>query len=113
MPSPSLDDLRQRLLSDTMPRWRVWLSCGALFLLGTGAVLAFWYAFATLPGMGCYEGFVYLAGFWLLAQWLVIGYLAGYRPVPAFARWGLTLTLLVANAWFGLLVFSLRPCAAG
>ncbi|GAB2918108.1 hypothetical protein GCM10027181_16570 [Rheinheimera gaetbuli] len=101
---------KAKLLSTDYPQWRNRLSCAALAALSGGAVLCWYYAYYTLPQTECYKGFLYISVLWLAVQWAVIGYLYWYRDIPAFARSAIKLLVLVANAWFGLFIFSLQPC---
>ncbi|MDX1456887.1 MAG: hypothetical protein R3276_04810 [Marinobacter sp.] len=101
---------KEKLLSTEYPRWRNLLSCTVLTLLSTGAVSAWWWAYYTTPDVGCHRGILYFSVVWLVAQWIVIGYLYWYQYIPAFARDGIKLLILVANVWFGLFIFSLQPC---
>ena len=93
-------------------QWRNLLSCVVLALLALGAVGSWWYAYYSTPEAACYKGFLYLSVLWLVAQWIVIGYLYWYRDIPVFARGAIKLLILVANVWFGLFIFSLNPCGS-
>lgn len=106
------NEYRARLLSTDYPQWRNLLSCVVLVALSTGAVLSWWYAYYSIPETECHKGFLYFSALWLAVQWVVIGYLYWYRGIPAFARGAITLLILVANVWFGLFIFSLKPCVS-
>jgi len=105
-----LAEARAKLLSTEYPHWRRRLSCMVLAVSTTAMVLSWWYAYFAAPDAACHQFFLYFSLLWLLAQWVVIGYLYGYRNIPNFARAAITLLILVANMWFGFFVFSLRPC---
>lgn len=104
------NEYREKLLSTDYPKWRNLISSVVLVMLSTGAVLSWWYAYYTLPETGCHKGFLYLSVLWLAIQWVVIGYLYWYRNIPAFARGAIKLFILVANIWFILFIFALKPC---
>jgi hypothetical protein len=101
---------KKKLLDTEYPYWRNVFSSAVLALLSTGAVSAWWWAYYTTPEAECHEGILYFSALWLLVQWIVIGYLYRYQDIPAFARNAIKLLVLMANVWFCLLVFSLRPC---
>ena len=103
---------KEKLLSTGYPRWRNILACVILVLLATGAVSAWWYAYYTATDVECHKGFLYFSVVWLVVQWVVIGYLFRYQNIPAFARGGIKLLILLGNVWFGLFIFSLQPCAS-
>ena len=103
-------EYREKLLSTDYPPWRNLLSCLALAVLSTGAVLAWWYAYFTLPETACHKGTLYVSVLWLVVQWVVIGYLYWFRDIPAFARGAIKILILTANIWFGLFIFALKPC---
>lgn len=104
------NETRARLLSTDYPQWRNLLSSVVLITLSAGIVSSWWYIHYTLSEAECHKGFLYLSVLWLAVQWVVIGYLYWYREIPAFARGAIKLLILVANVWFGLFIFSLKPC---
>ncbi|WP_245411446.1 hypothetical protein [Pleionea mediterranea] len=73
-------------------------------------VFAFWTVYFTTPEATCYQWMLYFSGFWLIAQWLVIGFMVMSHQLPMIARQSITLLILISNIWFGLLIFSLQPC---
>ena len=107
-----LEKYRAKLLSTDYPQWRNLLSCVILFVLSTGAVLSWWYAYHTLPETGCHKGVLVFSFVWLGVQWVVTGYLYWYRDIPAFARGAIKLLILLSNVWFGLFILALKPCGA-
>lgn len=107
-----LGETREKLLSTQYPQWRNLLSCIVLVVLTTGAVSSWWYAYYTTPDTYCHKGFLYFSVLWLVVQWVVIGYLYRYQNIPAFARGAIKLLILLANVWFGLFIFSLKPCVS-
>lgn len=106
----NFSEYKARLLSTDYPQWRNMLSCVVLLALSTGAVLSWWYLYYSLPETECHKSFLYFSVLWLAVQWVVIGYLYWYRDIPAFARGSIKLLILVANVWFGLFIFALKPC---
>lgn len=105
-------EARARLLSTEYPHWKNLISCLALFVSTTAMVLSWWYAYFAAPDAGCHHFFLFFSLLWLVAQWVVIGYLYGYRNIPYFARGAITFLMLVANMWFGFFIFSLQSCGS-
>ncbi len=106
------DTLLSKLSRTEYPRWRNLLSCVFLAVLSTGTVLSWYYLYFTLPATQCHKGTLYLSALWLAVQWVVIGYLYGWRDIPAFARTAIKLLIVVANLWFILFLFSLKSCGS-
>lgn len=105
-----IEDFKKEFLSTDYPKWRNVVSCSFLLILSYGAVLTFGYMYFTAPELKCWNGFFYLSVVWLFVQTAVIGFLYFYSNIPAFARWSVTLLILVANMWFILFLFSLKSC---
>lgn len=106
-----LNETTAKLLMTDYPQWRNLLSSVVLVILCTGTVSSLWYAYYTTPGSDCHKGFLYLSVLWLAVQFVVIGYLYRITTIPAFARSAIKLLIMLANIWFGLFIFSLKPCA--
>jgi len=105
-----IEDLKQRLLSTDYPKWRKQVSCLFLLFFSYTSVITFGYLYFTTPELSCWNGFFCLSIIWLLVQTSVIAYLFFFSNIPAFARWSVTMMLLVANIWFILFLFSLTAC---
>lgn len=106
----TIEGLKQLLLSTDYPGWRRLTSCVFLLVLSGVSVITFGYLYFTTPELSCWTGFFYLSVVWGLIQTSVIAFLYFDFPIPVFARWSITMVLLVANIWFILFVFSLTPC---
>lgn len=110
--SDKYNELMASLTGTEYPQWRNLFSSVLLLVLSTAVVGAWWYVYFTVPEIGCYKGFFFLSILWLAVQWVVIGYLYWCPEMPAYARNAIKLLILLANAWFILFLFSLKPCVA-
>jgi len=106
----ALQDAKAKWLSTEYAQWSNILTTLVLTVLVTGAVASWGYFYYSTPNTECFEGFFYLSLLWLLVQWIVIGFMYGYKTIPMFARHAIQLLILLSNAWFILFIFSLRPC---
>jgi hypothetical protein len=108
--SDSFIKLKEKALSTDYPRWR---NVAATFFLGLmclGIVGSFWYLYWTTENIQCHKGFLYLSVVWVLAELFVIAYMFKFNNIPKFARDSIGALIAFSNIWFGLFLFSLKPC---
>ncbi|MBB3169438.1 hypothetical protein [Simiduia aestuariiviva] len=104
--------LKEQLLSTSVNNFGSAARAASLLILCGASVAAFGYVLITIPALQCHAFFFYLSIFWLAAEVAVIAYLYRYKNIPRFAREAVVISLLIANFWFILFVFSLQACNA-
>ncbi len=105
-----IQKIREKALATDYPRWRNVASTIFLGLMCLVMVGSFWYVFASIEGLGCYKGFLYMSMIWIVVELLVIAYMFTSSTIPKFARTSIALVIAFSNIWFGLFIFSLKPC---
>ena len=108
--SDSLDKLKDKALNTDYPRWKSVASTFFLGLMCLGVVGSFWYLYWAAENIQCYRGFLYLSVVWVLVELSVIAYMFKFNNIPMFARNSVGVLIAFSNIWFGLFVFSLKPC---
>ncbi len=98
------------MLSTNHPRWRNVVSTIFFTLACVGMVGCFWYLYLSLDSIGCYKSFLSMSVIWLVAELFVITYLFLFKNIPVFARESIVIVIAFSNVWFGLFIFSLKPC---
>ena len=106
------NEFKEKSLSTDYPLWRNVVSTFFLTLMCLGVVGSFWYFFWSTENMQCYEGFLYTSAAWIVVELVVISYLFKFNTIPMFARDSIGALIAFSNIWFGLFIFSLRPCGA-
>ena len=103
-------NLKDKLLDTEYPKWKNTLSMVVLALSVICSVGAFTYLSFIGLNLSCWSGFLYMSYLWAFFQLPVIFYLYTSSDIPSYARQSVSISLLFANAWFILAVFSLKPC---
>ncbi len=73
-------------------------------------VASVWYLYISAESIECYKGFIYMTIAWIVVELILIAYMFKFNNIPCFARNAISLIIAFSNIWFGLLVFSLKPC---
>lgn len=106
-----IDDLLKKMVAVEYPRWRNIVSTVLLSVLCTTVVVCYWYLHITESSLHCYEGYLFFSLVWLISEYILIFYLYRYNNIPRFARTNIKMVIGISNIWFGLFLFSLKPCA--
>lgn len=108
--SNSFNKLKEKALSTDYPHWRNVVSTFLLGLMCLGIVGSYWYLYWTTENIQCYKGFLYLSVVWVAIELFVIAYMFKFKNIPKFARDSIGGLIAFSNIWFGLFLFSLKPC---
>lgn len=108
----SFNKIKEKALSTDYPYWRRVVSTFSLGLMCLAIVGGFLYLYWITENIQCYEGFLYLSVAWVLVELFVIAYMFKFNNIPKFARDSISVLIAFSNIWFGLFLFSLKPCGA-
>lgn len=108
--SNSFNKFKEKALSTDYPHWRNVVSTFLLGLMCLGIVGSYWYLYWTTENIQCYKGFLYLSVVWVAIELFVIAYMFKFKNIPKFARDSIGGLIAFSNIWFGLFLFSLKPC---